>query len=71
MSFKTAVQVKGESRCWTYNGLFFATAEEGEAWGCHLSGTWSQLETFEVQPSDEPVNYKYENGKLTKVKKGG
>ena len=66
MSFKTAVQVKEESR-WTYNGLFFATSEEAEAWGRDLSRRWSLLEKWEAQTSNEPVNYKYENGQLIKV----
>jgi hypothetical protein len=66
MSFKTAVRIKGESR-WTYNGLFFATSEEAEAWGRDVSRRWSLLEKWEVQTSNEPVNYKYENGQLIKV----
>jgi len=70
MSFKTAVRIKGESR-WTYNGLFFATSEEAEAWGQDLSRRWSLLKKWEAQPSNEPVNYKFENGQLIKVEKGG
>jgi len=66
MSFKTAVRIKDESR-WTYNGLFFATSEEAEAWGRDLSRRWSLLEKWEAQTSNEPVNYKYENGQLIKV----
>ena len=69
MSFKTAVRIKGESR-WTYNGLFFATSEEAEAWGRDLSRRWSLLEKWEAQTSNEPVNYKFENGQLIKVEKG-
>jgi len=66
MSLKTAVQVKGEPG-WSYNGLFFATSEEAEAWGQDLSRRWSLLEKWEAQPSNEPVNYKFENGQLIKV----
>ena len=48
MSFKTAVQIKGESR-WSYNGLVFATAEEAEACGQDLSRRWSLLENSNPQ----------------------
>jgi len=66
MSFKTAVQVKGEPG-WNYNGLVFATSEEAEAWGRDLSLRWFLVEKWEAQPSNEPVNYKFENGQLIKV----
>jgi len=66
MSFKSAVQVKGELG-WSYNGLVFATSEEAEAWGRDLSRRWIGVEKWEAQPSNEPVNYKYENGQLIKV----
>ena len=66
MSFKTAVQVIGESG-WSYNGLAFATSEEAEAWGLDLSHRWILVEKWEAQPGNEPVNYKFEGGQLIKV----
>jgi hypothetical protein len=66
-SYKVAVMATGESN-WSYNGQRFATRNEAQAAGDDLSSRWSAVEKFEVQKSNDPVNYKWENGQAISVK---
>lgn len=44
------------------NALRFATAAEAEEYGRDLYSRWMGLARYEVQPSDEPVNYRMVDG---------
>jgi hypothetical protein len=62
MSFKTEILAFHETK-WVSNGVRFATADEAEAAGQELSMRWFALDQWRAAESDEPVNYKFENGK--------
>lgn len=66
MSWKTAVKVFGEPQ-WNYNALRFETREEAEAWGRDLARRWTLVEKWEPQESDDPVNYRIQDGQLVPV----
>lgn len=44
------------------NALRFATSQEAEEYGRDLYSRWMGLARWEVQPSDEPVNYRMVDG---------
>jgi hypothetical protein len=69
MSWKPEVMVMGESD-WCGNGLRFATKEEAEANAKNLMGRWMLVTDTRATESDEPVNYKWEEGKLVNVETG-
>ncbi|MBO0784326.1 MAG: hypothetical protein J2P37_36450 [Ktedonobacteraceae bacterium] len=53
---------------WCSNALRFATREEAEANVLDLSMRWFAVRETRVVESDDPVNYRYINGKLEEVK---
>ncbi len=61
MSYKVNIQAMNETS-WHSNGLRFATREEAESSGESLWTRWSAVDKYEVVESNEPVNYKFENG---------
>ena len=66
MSWKPVVKVIGESG-WHKNGLVFATKEEAEANASDLMRRWLMVTEAGAEESVEPVNYRWEDGKLVNV----
>lgn len=52
---------------WCGNALRFATREEAEANVRDLMGRWLLVTDTRVMPSDDPVNYRWVDGKLERV----
>jgi hypothetical protein len=67
MSFKPQVQVTGEGDKWHSNGLAFATRKEAEDNARDLYGRWMLATAHRAVESDEPVNYKWVDGRLEPV----
>jgi len=65
MSWKPEVHAEGE---WVGNGLVFATKAESDKWGQDLLNRWFVPDAARSVESNEPVNYKIENGVLIAVK---
>lgn len=59
-SFKFAVKAVGESG-FSYNAQRFATSDEASSAGRELMGRWMAMTGFEIQPSEDPVNYRFDN----------
>jgi len=65
MSWKTEVCAQGS---WSSNALRFATKEEAEASGRELLSRWFvPTDSRATETPDEPVNYKFENGKNVRL----
>jgi len=64
-SYRPMVKVQGE---WAGNALRFATEAEAQANAMNLMGRWFLVEDVAVEPSDDPVNYAWIDGKLVEVK---
>jgi hypothetical protein len=47
---------------WAGNGLRFATEEEARASACDLYLRWTLCEDYRSDPSDDEVNYVWDNG---------
>lgn len=69
-SYKPEV-IADSSGKWAGNALRFATREEAEAQVRDLSWRWTLVRETRVVESDDPVNYRYVDGKLVEVKSGG
>ncbi len=54
---------------WAGNALRFATAEEAEGYVLDLAFRWTQVRDTRVVPSQDPVNYRFIEGKLIAVEK--
>ena len=52
------------------NALRFATREEAEANVAHLASRWMLVRETRVVETDDPVNYRWVNGRLQEVKHG-
>ena len=52
---------------WAGNALRFATREEAEANAKDLERRWVLVRDTRVVESDDPVNYRYEDGRLQAV----
>jgi hypothetical protein len=65
-SCKCEVRAVGESS-FNSNALRFATEEECTAYGNELLSRWFGADTFRVVPSDDAVNYKFENGRAVRI----
>jgi len=66
MSYKAAIKVGlGNER--SYNSLRFATPEEATAYAKNLFSRWMLMTGFEVEPSEDAVNYVWENNVLTAI----
>jgi hypothetical protein len=68
MSWKPEV-IADNSGEWCGNGLRFTTKEEAEANVFDLSMRWILVRETRVVESDDPVNYRYIDGKLKAVEK--
>jgi hypothetical protein len=66
VSFKVEVMVIGESK-WAGNALRFATGPEAEEAAKELAARWIMVQEWRVAESDDPVNYKWENGGAVSV----
>ena len=69
MSWKPEV-IADNSGKWCGNGLRFATKEEAEANVFALSMRWILVRETRAVESDDPVNYRWENGQLVAIEKG-
>ena len=63
MTFKLVVIADASGR-WCGNALRFATREEAEANVRDLMMRWFAVRETRVVASDDPVNYRYVNGRL-------
>ena len=66
MSFKPEVQTDDTGK-WYGNALRFATREEAEAQVAGLMMRWLAVRDTRVVECDEPVNYRYVDGRLEAV----
>lgn len=66
MSFKPEVIVSDSGK-WAGNALRFATREEAEANVRDLMMRWMLVTDTRVVESEDPVNYKWIDGKLAPV----
>jgi hypothetical protein len=66
MSFKPEV-IADPSGKWAGNALRFATREEAEANVQDLMMRWFAVQETRVVESDDPVNYRYVNGRLESI----
>ena len=62
-SFKPEVQTDNTGK-WYDNALRFATEQEAYESARDLAARWFAVLAYRAAPSDDPVNYKYINGKL-------
>lgn len=67
MSFKPQVQTVGNGDEWSGNALAFGTREEAEANARELACRWYLVTNTRAIESDEPVNYRWVDGKLEPV----
>jgi hypothetical protein len=66
VSFKPEV-IADSSGKWAGNSLRFATREEAEANVRALASRWFLVRETRVVESDDPVNYRWEDGRLEAV----
>ena len=66
MSFKPEVIADGSGK-WCGNALRFATRQEAEANVQDLMMRWFAVRETRVVESDDPVNYRYVDGRLVGV----
>lgn len=66
MSWKPEVMVSGEKE-WAGNSLRFATKEEAEGNVRNLMWRWLSVTDTRVVESEDPVNYRWVDGKLEEV----
>jgi hypothetical protein len=66
ISWKPEVQADSTGN-WNGNSLRFATKAEAEANVRDLAARWFAVRETRVSESDDPVNYKYEDGKLIRL----
>ena len=62
MSYKAEV-IAGNSNQWVSNQLRFATASEAAAYVHDLAWRWTAVQETRVQPSEDPVNYMWRDGR--------
>jgi hypothetical protein len=66
MSFKPEV-IADNSGQWSGNALRFATREEAEANVKDLERRWILVRETRVVESNDPVNYRWEEGRLVEI----
>ena len=66
MSWRIAF-VADNSGQWLINGLRFATKEEAEANVADLAMRWTMVTDTAVEESDDPVNYRWVDGKAVSL----
>jgi hypothetical protein len=63
MAWKNEVQADN-SGTWSTNALRFATKEEAEAYGLDLYQRWTLVREYRATETDEPVNYRFVDGRV-------
>jgi hypothetical protein len=63
MSYKSEVIADNTGK-FCGNALRFATREEAEAYVTDLAWRWTAVSDTRVVECDEPVNYRYEDGRV-------
>lgn len=58
-SFKAGMWIAGELEL-SFNAQRFATREEAEAAACELKSRWMLVRGFEILPSTDEVNYRFD-----------
>ena len=66
MSFKPEVQTDDTGK-WYRNALCFATRAEAQAQARDLMLRWFAVRETRIVESDDPVNYRYADGRLQPV----
>lgn len=66
-SYKVECRSSAAEKSYASNALRFATLDEADKAGVELEGRWLGLYDWRVAPSDDPVNYKWENGKAVSI----
>jgi len=66
MSYKVQFKTLGDPKFYD-NAVRFATAEEAEAEGADRYARWTMAEAYRVVESDDPVNYKREDGRTVSL----
>jgi hypothetical protein len=66
MSWKPEVKTDSTGK-WYGNALRFATKEEALAQVIDLAFRWTLVHDYRVVESEDPVNYRFENGKLVRI----
>lgn len=66
MSYKAEV-IADSSGKWASNTLRFATQQEAEEYVRDLEARWFLVTDTRVVESDDPVTYKFENGRAVAV----
>lgn len=66
MSYKGQVQVHGDTK-WVDNGLRFATHQEADDYVVYLFVRWTQVANVQVVESDDPVNYRFDQGQAVRI----
>ena len=64
MSFKAGIKTSSD-RTYVFNSLRFETSEEAESWAKDLMRRWLLVTEYKVFKSEDKVNYKMIDGKLT------
>ena len=64
MNWRPMVHVDGS---WAGNGLVFATKEEAEANAKDLMWRWILVTGSKAQETEEPVNYRWIDGRLKAI----
>lgn len=62
MSYRPMMQT--DTNEFSGNALRFATREEAEAYAQDLYSRWTMAVGWKVEESDDPVNYRWEDGAL-------
>lgn len=66
MSYKMEVRTDSTDT-FTGNAIAYATEQEALDAGEELMGRWLLVREFRAVESDEPVNYKFENGRNVRL----
>lgn len=66
MSQKVMVRGTGE-KTFVSNALRFATVQEAESYAQDLYSRWFGMDEYRIEESEEPVNYKWENGQAIRI----
>jgi hypothetical protein len=66
MSYKAGIKVSGENGL-SYNALRFTTPEEATAYAKNLRSRWMLMTGFEIETSEDAVNYKFVDGQLSSI----
>jgi hypothetical protein len=66
MSYKLGVKTPGDTE-FVSNALCFETEREAEEYGIDLFSRWMVVKETQVIPSNEPVNYRFINGRAERI----